>query len=135
MIRTLRLAASLAAAGFMVVSTSAQTPRTAEPVPGLDASGMDRSARPQDDFFRFVNGGWTDRVAIPAEQPSYGTFAILRDKAMEDVRNILEEAGAHQASRGSIEQKIGDFYKSFLDAPRIESLVCRVAGRALTVDQ
>ena len=25
---------------------------------GIDTTNFDRSVRPQDDFFRFVNGGW-----------------------------------------------------------------------------
>ena len=32
---------------------------------GIDVSGMDRSVRPQDDFFRFVDGAWNDNTAIP----------------------------------------------------------------------
>jgi len=64
--------------------TSAQAPK----IPGIDASGMDTSVRPQDDFFRYVNGKWVDNTPIPADQSTYGTFAILRDRAQEAVRGI-----------------------------------------------
>src|SRR6185437_3387268 len=34
---------------------------------GVDTTNFDRSVRPQDDFFRFVNGGWLARKEIPAD--------------------------------------------------------------------
>ena len=88
---TVSLLAVLAA-----VSPSAQDrrQRSAELVLGVDLTGMDRSARPQDDFFRFVNGAWADRTPIPSELSSYGSFAMLREQAVEDVNNILREAAA-----------------------------------------
>lgn len=50
-------------------------------VPGIDVTGMDLSVRPQDDFFRYVNGRWADDTPIPADQSAYGTFGILRERA------------------------------------------------------
>ncbi len=104
-----------------VISMSAQNgapPR----VPGVDTAGMDRSVRPQDDFFRFVNGAWADKTPIPADRPSYGTIAILRERSEEAVRGILEAEAIKPAAPGSIGQKVGGFYKSFTDAARIEAL-------------
>ncbi|MEO8679618.1 MAG: M13 family metallopeptidase [Vicinamibacterales bacterium] len=89
-------------------------------IPGIDAAGMDVSVRPQDDFFRYVNGRWVDTTPIPADQSTYGTFAILRERSQEAVRTIIEEAGRAQSAPGSNTQKIGDLYKSFMDEARIE---------------
>jgi len=91
-------------------------------VPGIDVSGMDLSVRPQDDFFRYVNGKWVDNTPIPADQSSYGSFSILRDRAQEAVRGIIESGAKSQAAPGSNTQKIGDLYKSFMDEAHIESL-------------
>ena len=91
-------------------------------VPGIDVSGMDLSVRAQDDFFRYVNGKWVDNTPIPGDQSSYGTFAILRDRAQDDVRTIIEAAAKSGAAAGTDTQKIGDLYKSFMDDARIESL-------------
>jgi putative endopeptidase len=96
--------------------------RTASRIPGIDVSGMDVSVRPQDDFFRYVNGKWVDNTPIPADLASYGTFATLRDRTQEAVRAIVEgEAGASGAP-GSNGQKVGAFYKSFMDERHVESL-------------
>ena len=35
---------------------------------GVDSANFDRAVRPQDDFFRFVNGGWLARSEIPADR-------------------------------------------------------------------
>ena len=56
--------ASLAAA--TLVTTSAQN-RTPPRIPGIDTAGMDLSVRPQDDFFRYVNGTWVDSVSVKSQ--------------------------------------------------------------------
>jgi len=91
-------------------------------VPGIDVAGMDLSARPQDDFFRYVNGRWADDTPIPADQSSYGTFAILRDRSQEAVREIIEAEARAQAAAGTNSQKVGDLYRSFMDEARLETL-------------
>ena len=59
---------------------------------GFDASGMDTSVRPGADFFRYVNGTWDKRTAIPDDRAGYGVDAILSDTAQREVREILEAA-------------------------------------------
>ena len=48
-------------ASAAVTSAQDRAPR----VPGIDVGGMDLSVRPQDDFFRYVNGRWADNTPIP----------------------------------------------------------------------
>jgi putative endopeptidase len=91
-------------------------------VPGIDTAGMDLSVRPQDDFFRYVNGKWADNTPIPADQSGYGSFAMLRERAQERVRAIIEDEARAAGAPGSISQKVGDFYNSFMDESKIESL-------------
>jgi putative endopeptidase len=98
---------------------------------GIDVTGMDRSVRPQDDFFRFVNGSWADRTPIPSDLSSYGTFAILRDEAAAAVREIVEGAVTEKAAAGTMTQKVGGFYSSFMDTARIESLGVQPIAREL----
>ena len=83
---------------------------------------MDLSVRPQDDFFRYVNGRWSGQHADSGRSSSYGSFAILRERAQENVRAIIEAEGRSPAAPGSNSQKVGDLYKSFMDEARIESL-------------
>jgi putative endopeptidase len=89
-------------------------------VPGIDAKNFDLSIRPQDDLFRHVNGTWLREHEIPADQSVQGSFMKLRDEAELAVRSIIEEAMSNP-SEGNV-QKIGDFYKSFMDTDRINSI-------------
>jgi predicted metalloendopeptidase len=90
---------------------------------GVDTTNFDRSVRPQDDFFRYVNGGWLKRTQIPSDRSSYGSFVQLRDRSEESVRAIVEEAAATRDARpGSETQKVGDLYASYMDSARIEAI-------------
>jgi putative endopeptidase len=101
--------------------TRAADPETARS--GIDRSGFDKSVRPQDDFFRYVNGGWIARTEIPADRASYGSFYVLRDKSESNLRSIIEEAAASTTNPvGSDARKIGDLYASFMDEARADQL-------------
>jgi len=88
---------------------------------GVDLAAMDKSVKPGDSFYGYVNGGWLSSTEIPADKSSYGAFTILRDLSDERVRTIIEAAAAKNAPKGSEEQKIGDFYASFMDMDAIEA--------------
>jgi len=90
---------------------------------GIELANMDTTVRPQDDFFRYVNGNWLATTEIPADRNTTGVFMDLRDKAREDVRTIIEEVASEtDLEPGSDEQKVADLYNSFMDTGRIEEL-------------
>ncbi len=102
---------------------AAPAPRESYGPWGIDVPGMDRSVRPQDDFFRFVNGGWLDRTEIPADRSNYGSFTWLAMEADQANRRTIEEAAASRsAAPGSEQRKVGDYYQSFMDTARIQQL-------------
>ena len=90
---------------------------------GIKKDNFDITVRPQDDFYRYVNGTWLDNTKIPDDQSTYGSFNALRDKARDDVRVIIEES-SNQADpvKGSNSQKVGDLYNSFMDIENLEIL-------------
>lgn len=96
-------------------------PATAQLKSGIDKSNFDTSVRPQDDFYRFVNGTWLTKTVIPADKSNYGSFSALADQAQIDLRSIIEEsASAKSNKKGSESQLVGDLYKSFMDTVSIE---------------
>jgi putative endopeptidase len=121
--RVVALASALIAAGTVAdLQAQATRPALGTGVLGIDTTSFDRSIRPQDDFFRFVNGSWLRRTEIPADRSSYGGFAELRDRSEQALREIVEEAMAvENAEPGSDVQKIGDLYRSFMDEATIEA--------------
>jgi putative endopeptidase len=88
---------------------------------GFDIEGADRKTKPGDDFFRFANGAWIDRVQIPADKPAYSLRLAMTDLTEQRLHEIMEDA-AKKAERvpTSIEGKVGAFYRSFMDEARVE---------------
>jgi putative endopeptidase len=96
-----------------VVAAEPQTPVFGDW--GVDLTAMDETVKPGDNFFRHMNGKWLDANEIPADRSSYGVMLILHEQAQEQVRAIIEELGASESPMGSPEQKVGDYYKSWMD--------------------
>ncbi|RUO37499.1 peptidase M13 [Aliidiomarina shirensis] len=89
---------------------------------GLFLQDFDMDVRPQDDLFMFVNGTWYNNTEIPSDRSTYGAFNMLAEENEIRLRSIIEDAAATSAAPGSNEQKIGDFFASFMDEDRIEEL-------------
>src|SRR2546423_12813907 len=88
---------------------------------GVDLEGMDRSVKPGDDFFRYVNGKWAATTQIPADKTSYGAFQMLGDLSEARVHAILDRwAGDKSLKAGSDEAKVAALYRTFLDEATIE---------------
>lgn len=82
---------------------------------------IDRSIKPGDDFYHYANGGWLKTTKLSADLPSYDTRAILVARTSQRVRDLIQEAAARNSGKGSVNQKVGDFYASFMDEGSIEA--------------
>ncbi|GLR48073.1 M13 family metallopeptidase [Sphingomonas astaxanthinifaciens] len=111
-----------ASAAFAV--TAATAAWSAAPVFGswgYDQSSMDRSVRPGDDFFAFVNGSWDKRTQIAPDRTFAGIDSVLNDKIDSDVRAIVEDLARDPQASGRIGQQVGDYYASWMDEAGIEA--------------
>jgi putative endopeptidase len=87
---------------------------------GLDLAGGDPGVKPGDDFARFANGHWMDTAQIPPDRASWGSFVMLRERSLQQMREILEALPAGSPV-GSNEQKLHDFYRTYLDTDAIDA--------------
>jgi len=84
---------------------------------------MDRSVRPDADFFRYATGTWQRENPVPADKARWGAFDELLERNFTIVRGILEEAaGSVSAPDGSPRRQVGAFFASALDGGRRERL-------------
>ncbi|NML72364.1 M13 family metallopeptidase [Chryseobacterium sp. RP-3-3] len=106
------------------VGTETKTETTAvvaEPVKeevkeeGINLSYMDKSVRPQDDFFSYVNGNWVKTTQIPSDKASWGSFNALRENVDDASLDILNKILSESYAEGSEGQKIQNLYASFMD--------------------
>ena len=89
---------------------------------GYDATAMDSSVKPGDDFFAYVNGAWDKRTQIAADRTFAGIDSALNDQIDVDVHSIVEDMAKNPTANGQIGQQIGDLYASWMDQDLVEKL-------------
>jgi len=90
--------------------------------PPLSVENMDVSIKPGEDFYRYVNGAWIDKLTIPDDKSRYSVFDILREERDENVRTLLREVSQiTDVEKGSITQKIRHFYATGMDTLKIDT--------------
>jgi len=105
-----------------VISAVLAMPAAAQMTSGIDTANFDHSVRPQDDFFRYVNGGWLKKAEIPADASSWGAFQELRENSRTALHELFENASTANAKAGTPERKVGDLYASYMDSARVEHI-------------
>lgn len=82
---------------------------------GINLDLMDKSVKPGDDFFRYVNGTWFDKTEIPADRTRWGSFDELRQNTDKDALAILKEAASKKLDSKSDQAKAVNVYKTYMD--------------------
>ncbi|MGF7230069.1 M13 family metallopeptidase [Arachidicoccus sp.] len=78
------------------------------------ASDIDTTVRPQDDFFDYANGSWLKNNPIPNAYKSWGIANLVQNDLYDRLKKINEQAV--KDPKGSLSQKIGDFWNSGMDS-------------------
>lgn len=106
-----------------VVGTALVTGAPAAPVAsGVDLAALAREARPQDDFYQFVNGAWLDTTEIPAIYSGYTVYHEVHERNESALRQIVERAAAQPGEPGTESQQVGAIYSSWMDVDTINAL-------------
>ena len=115
------------------VTTVAQ----AEIQSGIEKQNFDTHVRHQDDFYYSVNGKWLANTPIPADKSNYGSFSVLYEQSQASLRQIIEESAAKADKvEGSSEQKVGDFYASYMNTDKLEQLgITPLAGQLADINK
>lgn len=85
-------------------------------------SELDKSVRPQDDFYKYVNNKWDKSTVIPKAKSSWGSFVEVSEKNQDFLKNLIKELEEKKVSNNTNEQKILTLYKSFSDMKRRDEL-------------
>ena len=102
----------------------------------INMSYMDKSVRPQDDFYNYVNGNWMKTVEIPSDKARWGSFDQLRENTDEGTLKILQRSLEQNFEKGSDGQKIADLYKSYVDFTTRDSKgIEPIKGQLADIDQ
>ena len=112
---------SASAATFVTTPVEASAPQPASDygVWGLDLTARDPNVRPGADFYSYANGHWLKSNTIPSDRVNWGGFSALAVDAEKKVQGIIQTLPV-QAPADSLQQKIGDYYRAYLDVAQIE---------------
>ncbi|MDB6166484.1 MAG: hypothetical protein JWQ83_1624 [Lacunisphaera sp.] len=105
------------AAVLAVASLHAAEP--ARPIVGVDRAYLDATASPCKDFYSYANGAF-DQVPIPGEYASWGVNQEIDERSFAILKEILETAAKSGGAKGSVAQRVGDFYAAGMDEAAIE---------------
>jgi len=90
-----------------------------ELVSGIVMDNLDTTANPADDFYQFACGGWMKNHPLPAEYSRYGSFDQLGENTEKQLNKLITDIAQQSNDKGSIAQKIGDFYNCGMDTQAI----------------
>src|SRR3954469_17742622 len=116
---TLALASTLAAGAGVTLNNANAAAASAIPklgTFGVALSARDVSVKPGDDFNRYASGHWINSYQLKDDETSFGSFRQLRDDSEAQTRQIFDAiAKRTDLKPGSHEQKIRDYYNSFMN--------------------
>jgi len=108
---------------FSVLAARAQqpaAPQSAQTTHGIQASHVDTSVRPGDDFNEYANGAWLKTAVIPPDRASIGVFNLLADAANKRTSALIDEIAKSNPAAGTENRKIADLYSSYMNDAEIE---------------
>ena len=85
---------------------------------GIVLANLDQSVNPTEDFFQFACGGWMKNNPLPAAYSRFGSFERLAQDNDKRINTILTDLVSKKYPHGSVEQKLGDFYRLAMDSTR-----------------
>ncbi|MBP3838657.1 MAG: M13 family metallopeptidase [Prevotella sp.] len=85
---------------------------------GLKMENMDRSVKPQEDFYMYATGGWQKNNPLPAAYSRFGSFDQLQEDNNKRINSILSDLQKKKFATGSVEGKLSAFYKLAMDIDR-----------------
>jgi putative endopeptidase len=90
---------------------------------GFDLTAMDRSVKPGNDFNQYASGAWLARTPIPPDKPIASLRYLMSDLTEARLHTLMETAAASAPEHpATLSDKVGAFYKAFMDEARVDQL-------------
>jgi putative endopeptidase len=98
------------------------------------ASDLDPTQSACKDLSAYANGKWLAANEIPADEPGWGAFLVLRNRSL-GVRQQLAERIAAEPNATGIDKIIGDFWATGMDEKKLnQEGLAPLQGRLAAID-
>ena len=123
--------AALAATALAAVAQG-DTPKPQYGSWGVDLTAMDKSVKPGDNFFLYVNGNWLKTAQIPPDRTSTGSFQDLQILSEQRMKSIVAELEAKKPGELDAEAtQLRDLYDAYVDTKGIDAAGLKPAQKDL----
>jgi putative endopeptidase len=85
----------------------------------IDPSLFDANVAASEDFYQYVNGSWLDANPVPPEYGAWGAFHEVNQRNETLLHQLLQEAAATEAARGTPTRLVGDYFAAAMDVDAI----------------
>ena len=110
---------SLILLALLLTAAALPASEPVRPVVGVDRTYVDSTVSPCKNFYDYANGAF-NKMPIPGEYSSYGVNEEINERNYAILRDILESSAKTGGAKGSVAQRVGDFYGSGMDEAAIE---------------
>lgn len=88
----------------------------------IDLESMSATINPKEDFFMYSNENWIKNNPIPPSESRWGSFNELEKNNQAKLLDLLSELASSNAKKGTDAQLLGDYFMSYLDMEKRQSV-------------